>query len=89
MESNLPRIPDKQQLLQKMGIAPGDPLTHGESRVLKLMLKGYTANTISTKIYRSPRTVEHCIERLKEKLLCDKKSDLIQKGKELEVIGCL
>lgn len=91
-ESAIPTTPQcvaRQDFLQKMGIRCGDPLTPRENDVIKLLLQGYSAGKIAPAIHLSKRTVEHHIERMKEKLGCDSKADLIQKARELERYGSL
>ena len=85
----MPRSPSRDKLLQKLGISDQTEFNPREKRLLKLMLQGYSAGKIAPQIFLSKRTVEHQIERVKEKLGCDSKAELIQKAKELELFGCL
>jgi DNA-binding CsgD family transcriptional regulator len=63
-------------------------LSFQEIKVLKLFLEGYSAGKIAPQIHISKRTVEHHIERIKGKLGCNSKAELMQKARELEEIGC-
>lgn len=76
----------KQAFLQEMGIESGN-FTPVESDVAKLLLKGYSASQIGKQFYRSKRTIEHHIERIKEKLSCHSRCELVQKVRELEGLG--
>jgi DNA-binding CsgD family transcriptional regulator len=81
-------IPDKpapnlrEIVLGKMKIKFENPFTKRESEVIKLLLEGYTAPQIAEQLFRSKRTIEHHIERIKDKLDCSSKYDLIQKLRE-------
>jgi len=91
-KNDMPIIPQsvgKKALLAKLGIEVGPPLTLREVEITKLLLAGYSASKIASQVYLSKRTVEHAIERLKEKLSCQSKSELVQKARELEYFGCL
>jgi len=91
-KNDMPIIPQsvgKKALLEKLGIEIGPPLTLREVEIAKLLLAGYSARKIASQVYLSKRTVEHAIERLKEKLSCQSKSELVQKARELEHFGCL
>ncbi len=78
---------NKKWLLQKMG--SNINLSAGEVEVLKFMQKGLSARQISTQVFRSIRTIEHRIEKMKEKLDCLSKAELIQKASELTSFGLL
>lgn len=60
-----------------------------EKEILTWVILGLSAFQISIRLNRSKRTVEHHLERLKNKLDCSSKAELIQKGRELEKWGCL
>ena len=83
------RSAQRQAVLKKMGVDFERRLTSREIEILKLLLLGYSAGKVATQIHLSKRTVEHHIERIKDSLGCDSKAELIQKGIELERIGCL
>lgn len=77
----------KNTVLKMLGIEA--PLSSAESQVMKFLINGYSASRIAAEIYRSSRTIEHRIERMKDKLSCRSKTELIQKGIELEKLGYL
>jgi len=79
----------RRSFLKKMGIEIVQDLSPRESGVLKLLLQGYSAGKIAPQLFLSKRTVEHHVERIKEKLRCESKAELIQKARELERYGCL
>lgn len=89
-KNDLPEMPEvvaRRNLLKSLGIEFEDRLTPREIRALKLLLDGYSAGKIALKTFVSRRTAEHLIERLKEKLSCFSKIELIQKARELERLG--
>jgi len=59
-----------------------------ELNVMNLLLEGYSAAQIALRLFRSSRTVEHHIERIKEKLGCCSKGELIQKARKMERFNC-
>jgi len=79
----------RDRLLQDLGMLDPSSLTSREVGVVKLLLQGLSASKIALQVHLSKRTVEHHIERIKEKLGCDSKAELIQKARELEQFGCL
>lgn len=79
----------KKNILRKLGIKVEKPLSSKEIEVIRLLIRGYSAGKIAPKVYLAKRTVEHYIERIKEKLICQSKVELIQKIRELEEIGYL
>lgn len=76
-----------EQFLQKIGIQLPQPLTERELDVIKFLVKGHSAAEIGSLLFLSKRTVEHHLERIKDKFCSNSKSDLIQKIRELESIG--
>lgn len=74
---------------QKLDIPIDKPLSSTELETLRLLMRGYTALEIATELNRSKRTIEHRIDTLKMKWLCDSKKDLIQKAQELDLYGYL
>ena len=56
-----------------------DYLTKREKEVLKYVVLGYTAKRIGKTLHISFRTVEGYVDKLKLKLRCDTKSELIEK----------
>ncbi len=65
------------------------PLSKREKETLLLYLEGETAKSIALLLSLSPRTVEDYLLRIKEKLSCFDKRELIQKGKILKELGLL
>ncbi len=76
----------KRDFLQKMEIKIPDPLSSRELDIITLLLEGYLAPQIASQIFLSKRTVEHYIERIKLKLDCSSKTELIQKARELNLL---
>lgn len=87
--SVMPELPGSNFLLGSIGIEAKNCLTPHEVAVTRLMLKGYSASQIGRQLFRSKRTIEHRIEKIKDKLLCRSKRELMQKAQELEQFGCL
>ncbi|MBX7066074.1 MAG: helix-turn-helix transcriptional regulator [Parachlamydiales bacterium] len=79
----------KIALLKLMGLAYFESITQREVDVAKLVVRGFSAGQIAIELDLSKRTVEHRIERLKEKLNAHSKAELIEKIRELEEIECL
>lgn len=77
----------RDQFLKKMGIEIPTSLTDRELEVIKHLIKGYPASQIASELFISKRTVEHHLERIKDKFYASSKSDLIQRIRELESIG--
>lgn len=77
---------DKRIFLNDLGLLNVN-LSKREDEVLFNMLDGYTTPELAKKLFISQRTVEHHIERIKIKLDCDSKSNLIKKARQLERIG--
>ncbi len=84
-----PNRSGKLALLKKLGLEINPPLTVREVQVTRMILLGYSAGGIGPEIYLSGRTVEHHIERIKVKLDCKSKVELVQKARELEQLGLL
>lgn len=57
-----------------------DQLTDRECEVLYLLSKGQSAPSIGKSLFLSKRTIEHYIEKLKLKLDCSSKQELIEKA---------
>ncbi len=84
-----PQQTEKQKLLKKLGMDFLDDLSTHEIQIVKRLLDGYSASQIATHVYRSKRTIEHSLERIKEKMYCASKLELIQKARYLETLGLL
>jgi DNA-binding NarL/FixJ family response regulator len=74
----------RQKVLGELGVKIESNLSVAELETLKLLQKGYTASQIGTSLYRSRRTIEHRIERIKAKLSCASRRELIEKAEVLE-----
>ena len=85
--SVMPEPRSRRDFLKKMGVDIFNPLTAREYDVIKYLLKGYSASQIADELFLSTRTVEHYLERIKDKLGCISKTDLIQNAILLESIG--
>lgn len=86
------QFPEKGALLERMGIRSGVSLNPVEVDTMKLLLDGYSASQIAGRLHRSKRTIEHRIERMKNKLECESKVELIQKAQifmQLESLGSI
>lgn len=81
---------ERLSFLKKIGIEiPEKHLTKKEILVIKHLVQGLSASKIAQALVISPRTVEHHLERIKDKLDCDSKSELIQKVQEIDFLSCL
>lgn len=85
----MPNLSTRRQLLMDLNIETGERLSATESEILKYVLMGYSSSQIGQETYRSRRTVEHHVERIKDKLRCTTKSELIQKGIDLQSLKCI
>jgi DNA-binding CsgD family transcriptional regulator len=79
----------RRQLLENLGIKVSCQLSMRESELLREIGKGFSATQISKALHLSRRTVEHAIERLKDKLDCSSKLELTHKAQDLELFGHL
>jgi DNA-binding CsgD family transcriptional regulator len=79
----------RDALVKQFGIELPNPLTLREQEVMKELLYGYSASQIGDTLFLSKRTVEHHLERIKDKLNVISKSDLIQKAQLLDSLGYL
>ena len=78
----------REAYLKKMNFEDICNLSSIELSVMSLLLEGYSAAQIASHLFRSSRTVEHHIERMKEKLGCCSKGELIQKARQMERFNC-
>lgn len=83
------KTPFMDTLCQSIGSDCYNRLTSREKEVLKLAIHGYPASKIALQVFLSRRTVEHYIEKIKEKLFCNSKAELIEKAKQFECLGML
>lgn len=85
-----PQPLEKHEFLNQIGIKPPEnPLTKKEIAIVKYFLKGLSAPKIANELIISSRTVEHHLERIKDKLNCFTKAELIQKIQHFDSIGYL
>ena len=75
------KVLKREEFVQKMGFEI--EFSQRELEVLRLFI-GNSASCIAKNLCISKRTAEHHIERIKEKLECGSKADLIVKVRELE-----
>jgi DNA-binding CsgD family transcriptional regulator len=74
---NAGMIVSSEQIEQLITVSEKAVLTRKESDILRLVLRGRSAREIGDIIHRSPRTVEHHIENIKNKSGISSKADLI------------
>ncbi len=87
---DIPRLKSaSKSLLHCKTITTQNPFTKRETDVIPHLLNGLSASCIAEKLSKSKRTVEHHLERMKEKFDCTTKSELIQKCRQLESFGLL
>lgn len=89
LEEETPSNELRQKLLGKLGLHEAFNLTSKEKQVIKLVLEGFSASAIAPQMFLAKRTIEHFLERIKEKLNCGSKTELIQKAREMEAAGIL
>ncbi len=77
---------DRAHFLKEMGIEI-PKLSFQENEVLKVLVNGGSASQIGEILYLSPRTIEHYLERLKNKLNCFSKAELMAKSREFFTYG--
>lgn len=77
----------RDEFLTRIGIEVPMPLTDRETEIIKYFLKGCPASQIACELFISTRTVEHHLERIKDKFHSSSKSELFQKIRELASIG--
>jgi DNA-binding CsgD family transcriptional regulator len=77
----------RTNFLRSMGVSMEVPLKSRDIEVIEGLHKGYSASKMADELHLSKRTIEHRLERLKEKLDCSSKAELIQKTKTLESLG--
>lgn len=84
-------LSNRPQCLNELGLGlkTSEKLSAREITIMQYLLHGASANQIGDLLCLSKRTIEHYIERLKNKLVCHSKMDLILKGRELEALGYL
>lgn len=91
-EKQVPGISEnfsRKRILESLGIKLEASLNSRELEVVEKLLDGLSAGQIAAVMNLSRRTIEHYVERIKEKLSCFAKAELIQKTRELDRIGLL
>jgi DNA-binding CsgD family transcriptional regulator len=78
MQTGLLGQPEGKKLLSREQIN-GVSLSRSEARVLELVVRGKSAREIAVILRRSPRTIEHHIENIRDKTHSASKSELIEK----------
>ncbi len=76
----------RQDLDINMQNSTTDQLTQRQQECLYCLVTGMTIKQIATELGLSPRTVEHHIESIKNKLRCNSRSELIAKALKLQFI---
>ncbi|MBA3603272.1 MAG: response regulator transcription factor [Parachlamydiaceae bacterium] len=84
-------LPNRNLCLREMGFGldKSATLSTREIEVLQFLLQGASASIIAEELNLSKRTIEHYVERLKNKLVCYSKMELIAKAREIEQLGYL
>lgn len=77
----------REVMIQNMGLESDIQLNPRELEVIKLVLQGHSPSQIAPKVFLAKRTIEHLLEKIKEKLECNSKTQLIQKAREMENFG--
>ncbi len=90
-EQALKTLPNRNLCLKEMGFGLDRiaTLSTREIEVLQFLLQGASASIIAEELNLSKRTIEHYVERLKNKLVCYSKMELIAKAREIEQLGYL
>jgi len=84
-----PQSVERVEFLEQIGIEVPKSLTPKETQIVRLLVKGLSAPKIADHLLISPRTVEHHLERIRDKLNCMTKSELIQKIQQFDLCGSL
>lgn len=82
-------ISSRHLLFNKFGLDLNYAFTLRETELLREYVKGYSATQIAQRLHLSKRTIEHSIERIKNKLCCQSKAELFQKAREFELFGII
>lgn len=62
-------------------------LSNREIEILKLYFKGQSNSEVARILHLSPRTIQNYLEKIKEKLFCNKKSELFERLEYMKQIG--
>lgn len=80
-------LSSRERFLKKIGVETGASFSQIEVEIVKRLAKGYSASRIAAEMSRSKRTIEHRIERLKEKTVSRSKLELLEKFREISTSG--
>lgn len=79
------KLPANMEPLFKGMSGKSSHLTQRQVDCLHYLLKGMTVKQIATELSLSPRTVEHYLEAVKNKLSCNSRIELFKKARELGI----
>lgn len=79
----------KTNLLSKFDVCPTVSFSQSDVDTILLLKRGFSPSQIATKHYRSERTIEHRIQRLRKDMSCGSTRELVEKARELEWRGLL
>lgn len=71
---------------QRISLADGQYLTQREAECMTLLLQGFTMRKIGEQLELSPRTIEYYLKRIKERVGCRTKKELIEYASNLSFI---
>lgn len=77
---------NRDDFLKKIGFEEVLTLSSQERQVFKSLANGFPAQHIAKELFLSKRTVEHYIEKIKDKLFINSRVELIEKAKEFVAI---
>lgn len=80
---------NRKDFLKKMGVDIPETLTARENEVLTHLVEGKSATQIAIALHLSSRTIEHHLEKLKNKLNCHSKTELIKKARKIELFSLI
>ena len=69
---------EKRPVYQRIELSDGHYLTQREAECMMLLLQGMTMKGIGQQLELSPRTVEYYLKRIKERIGCRTKKELIK-----------
>lgn len=77
---------EREKFLSRIGYEQFISLTAREKEILKYTANGFPCSYISNQLHLSKRTVESYLDKLKQKLDCYSKTELIKKAKDFAEI---
>ena len=69
---------EERPKFQRINLTNGQYLTQREAECVTLLLQGFTMKKIGELLELSPRTIEYYLKRVKERLDCRNKKELIR-----------